>query len=299
MKLLLELRDKDIGAISKKSIMKERAASRAILMNNGKIALMNVTKHSYHKLPGGGVEKGESIEEALLREMKEETGCKIKIIAELGKIIEHRTHLGIIQTSYCYLAEVVKKGKPEFDKGELSAGYKLEWVKIDEAIKKFNLQKSVVFPGWIDEKDKPALYKLARCFVFPSLYEGFGIPIIEAMAAGTPVVSSNKSCLPEVGGDGAIFADPENPGEFAKKIREVLSDENLANRLIEKGREVSLPVEIGQANDTQIEIKSGLAEGQTIITGQNGSTSGNPQSSGSSPFSSGFRGAGGGVLFRR
>ncbi|HIG96805.1 MAG TPA: NUDIX domain-containing protein [Candidatus Aenigmarchaeota archaeon] len=135
MKLLLELRDKDIGAISKKSIMKERAASRAILMNNGKIALMNVTKHSYHKLPGGGIEKGESIEEALLREMKEETGCKIKIIAELGKIIEHRTHLGIIQTSYCYLAEVVKKGKPEFDKGELSAGYKLEWVKIDEAIK--------------------------------------------------------------------------------------------------------------------------------------------------------------------
>src|SRR3989338_671928 len=70
-------------------------------------------------------------------------------------------------------------------------------------------------------------------------------------------------------------------------------------RLIEKGREVSIPVEIGQANDTQIEIKSGLAEGQTIITGQNGSTSGNPQSSGSSPFSSGFRGAGGGVLFRR
>src|SRR3989338_5734113 len=90
MKLLLELRDKDIGAISKKSIMKERAASRAILMNNGKIALMNVTKHSYHKLPGGGIEKGESIEEALLREMKEETGCKIKIIAELGKIIDEK-----------------------------------------------------------------------------------------------------------------------------------------------------------------------------------------------------------------
>jgi len=71
-------------------------------------------------------------------------------------------------------------------------------------------------------------------------------------------------------------------------------------RLLEKGREVSLPVEIGQANDTQIEIKSGLTEGQTVITSQNSSTSGNNnQSSGNSPFSGGFRGSGGGGIFRR
>ena len=147
MKLLLELRDKDIGAISKKSIMKERSASRAILMNNGKMALMNVTKHGYHKLPGGGVEKGESIKEALFREMKEETGCKVKIIGEVGKIIEHRTHLGIIQTSYCFLAEVMEKGKPEFDKGELQAGYELEWAAVDQTLKIIKKEKPWTYDG--------------------------------------------------------------------------------------------------------------------------------------------------------
>lgn len=111
--------------------------------------------------------------------------------------------------------------------------------KIDEVIKKYSLQKSVIFTGWIDEEDKPALYKLARCFVFPSLYEGFGIPIIEAMAAGTPVVSSNKSCLPEVGRNGAVYADPKNPEEFAQKIHEILSDENLRNNFIEKGTKIA------------------------------------------------------------
>jgi len=111
--------------------------------------------------------------------------------------------------------------------------------KIDGAIKKYDLQKNIVFPGWIDEEDKPTLYKLARCFVFPSLYEGFGIPIVEAMAAGVPVISSNITCLTEVGKDGAIFADPGKPEEFTKKIHEVLSDENLRDNLIEKGTEIA------------------------------------------------------------
>jgi glycosyltransferase involved in cell wall biosynthesis len=108
--------------------------------------------------------------------------------------------------------------------------------KIDKAIINYNLEKCVVFPGWIDEGDKPALYKLAQCFVFPSLYEGFGLPIIEAMASGAPVVSSNKSCLSEIGRDGAIFVNPENPKEFSQKIHGVLSDENLKNNLIGNGQ---------------------------------------------------------------
>ena len=111
--------------------------------------------------------------------------------------------------------------------------------KIDNVTKKFKLQKSVLFPGWIDEEDKAALFKLASCFVFPSLYEGFGIPIIEAMAAGTPVVSSNSSCLPEVGGAGAIFCDPKDAEGFAKMIDDAISDESLRNDLVQKGKVVA------------------------------------------------------------
>ena len=111
--------------------------------------------------------------------------------------------------------------------------------KIDKTIKKYNLESCVIFPGWIDEKDKPALYKLASCFVFPSLYEGFGIPIIEAMAAGAPVVSSGIACLTEVGGNAVLFADPKKPEEFAQKIHEILSNENLRKDLVRKGTETA------------------------------------------------------------
>jgi glycosyltransferase involved in cell wall biosynthesis len=111
--------------------------------------------------------------------------------------------------------------------------------KIDDIIKKDNLDDKVIFPGWIDEKDKPALLQMAVCFVFPSLYEGFGIPVIEAMAAGVPVVCADIPVLREIGEDAALFGDPKNPEDFAEKIHSVLSDENLRRSLIEKGIEIA------------------------------------------------------------
>ena len=145
MKLISELKDEDVGWKSKKAEMTQRLAARAILLKNNKIALLHVTKHGYHKLPGGGVESKESIEQALFREVLEETGCKIRIIGIIGKIIEYRTQENTIQTSFCYLAEVVEEGKPKFDRGEMEDGFKLEWVSANNAIK-------------LLEKDRPQTY---------------------------------------------------------------------------------------------------------------------------------------------
>ena len=110
--------------------------------------------------------------------------------------------------------------------------------KIDEAVGKYNLQISVIFPGWIEENDKPIIYQLASCFVFPSLYEGFGIPIIEAMAAGIPVVCSDIPVLREIGEGAVLFCDPKNSHEFAEKIDQALN-ENLREDLIERGKNIS------------------------------------------------------------
>ncbi|MEK7377033.1 MAG: glycosyltransferase family 1 protein, partial [Candidatus Margulisiibacteriota bacterium] len=91
---------------------------------------------------------------------------------------------------------------------------------------------------WIDNvetKDLPALYSMASLLVYPSLYEGFGLPILEAMACGVPVITSNISSMPEVAGDAAVLIDPNGIDEIAKAIKDVLGDEHLRQSLISKG----------------------------------------------------------------
>jgi len=107
--------------------------------------------------------------------------------------------------------------------------------RIDVLVEQYKLKDDVIFPGYIDNEDLPILYKLAKVFVFPSLYEGFGIPPLEAMASGTPVVVSDKSCLPETVGDAGLVVDPEDSEVFAEAIYRAMYDEPLRYALIEKG----------------------------------------------------------------
>lgn len=113
-----------------------RRAARAVVFDaDGNIALLNVTKHGYHKLPGGGIEGEESKEETLNRECLEEIGCSIEITGELGKIIEYRKQFGVKQLSYGYVAKVVgEKGTPQFVDEEIEEGFQVEWRTLDEAI---------------------------------------------------------------------------------------------------------------------------------------------------------------------
>ena len=104
-------------------------------------------------------------------------------------------------------------------------------------VHRFQLHPHVRFFGFVQEETLAALYRLASVFVFPSLYEGFGLPPLEAMAAGTPVVTSNVSSLPEVVGDAALLIDPMDAGAIADAMARVLSDEALRADLIRRGRE--------------------------------------------------------------
>ncbi len=97
------------------------------------------------------------------------------------------------------------------------------------------LRDQVVITGFVDDADLPALYSGARAFAFPSLYEGFGLPPLEAMACGVPVVSSNTSSLPEVVGDAALCVNPRSVDELEEALRLAIEDEPVRNTLIEKG----------------------------------------------------------------
>lgn len=104
-------------------------------------------------------------------------------------------------------------------------------------VNKLSLKDDVIFTDYIDENDKSIIYNMASLFVFPSLYEGFGIPVLEAMASSVPVITSNVSSLPEVAGDAAILVEPKDIKSIAKYMSKVLADKKLRNNLIREGHE--------------------------------------------------------------
>ena len=103
------------------------------------------------------------------------------------------------------------------------------------AVHRCKLHTHVRFFGFVPDRTLAVLYRLADAFVFPSLYEGFGLPPLEAMASGTPVVTSNVSSLPEVAGDAAVLVDPYRPEAIADGIHRILSDDALRDQLRVKG----------------------------------------------------------------
>jgi len=98
------------------------------------------------------------------------------------------------------------------------------------------LGPSVIRPGFISDDDLAALYSATRCFVFPSLYEGFGLPLLEAMACGAPIVASDRTSIPEVLGDAGILVDAQHPDAIADGIEQVLLSESVAADLRTRGR---------------------------------------------------------------
>lgn len=111
------------------------------------------------------------------------------------------------------------------------------------SIDRLQLQERVIFPGYVADGDLAALYTMARVFVYPSTFEGFGLPVLEAMACGTPVITTNVSSLPEVAGDAAILISPDDIPALRQALRSLLSDQalhtELSGRALARSKEFS------------------------------------------------------------
>ncbi len=119
-------------------------------------------------------------------------------------------------------------------------GKKKGYITEDKEIFNFLLNNStlkgnVIFTDYVENNELPVLYNSAALFVFPSFYEGFGLPPLEAMACGCPVIAANVASLPEICGDAACYVDPYDEKELAEKIISVLFNKHLKKELIEKG----------------------------------------------------------------
>jgi glycosyltransferase involved in cell wall biosynthesis len=106
---------------------------------------------------------------------------------------------------------------------------------LGKLVRESGLDERVILAGYVPDEDIPVLYRNASVFVYPSLYEGFGLPPLEAMACGTPVITSNLSSIPEVVGDAAVLIDPYNTAEIAQAIASVLKNEGLRDSLRTSG----------------------------------------------------------------
>jgi glycosyltransferase involved in cell wall biosynthesis len=123
------------------------------------------------------------------------------------------------------------------DELKLVVAGRLGWLYTDilTTVRRLALADAVIFTGFVDDEDLPHLYRGAELFVFPSLYEGFGLPILEAMASGVPVVMSNTASMPEVAGDAAILVSPHDPQAIAEGMARVLAEDQLRQVLTQKG----------------------------------------------------------------
>lgn len=150
----------------------------------------------------------------------------------IGRLEERKNIVRIIEAfemlkeKYQIPHELLLVGKPGY-------GYD----RIKQQIAKSKYQSAIIEKGYVAEEEKWPLLQNADVFLFPTLYEGFGIPVLEAQSVGVPVVTSSTSSLPEVAGDGAVFVDPTSVESIAEGAQKLLSDEGMRNGIISKGRE--------------------------------------------------------------
>lgn len=155
---------------------------------------------------------------------------KEKYILFVGTI-QPRKNLSILIKAF----SIFSKTYPQF---KLLIVGKKGWLyqKIFNEVKNLSLEKKIIFTDFVNDKELANLYYQAFCLVMPSLYEGFGIPILEAMSFDCPVISSFSSSLPEIGGDACLYFNPYDVNDLVNKLFQLTENKNLRNQLIQKGR---------------------------------------------------------------
>lgn len=146
----------------------------------------------------------------------------------VGSIIERKQLLQIVK-ALKQLNGVVKLPLVVIGNGKKYKQQVLDYIKSN------NLEQSVLFPDYVQNEDLPYVYNAARIFIYPSVYEGFGIPVIESLFCKTPVITSNLSSLPEAAGVGALYVEPDKPESIAHAIVQLLTNVDLYKQLITDG----------------------------------------------------------------
>lgn len=162
-----------------------------------------------------------------IKKTRSEYGLPDQYLLNIGTIEERKNLLTLLK------AMTLIKDIPLVVIGKKKSYFK----KIQRFISRNKLHKRVLFLENVPTEDLPAIYKGAEIFIYPSLYEGFGIPLIEALTCGTPVITTKDGCFPEAGGENSVYIDPANHGQLAQEIKKLLASPELRKNMKDKGLE--------------------------------------------------------------
>ncbi|MFZ2226191.1 MAG: glycosyltransferase family 1 protein [Candidatus Moraniibacteriota bacterium] len=177
-------------------------------------------------------------DENLIR-VKEKYNLPFKFILYLGTIEPRKNISGLVR-AYSQLQEFAQKSNNlELLKYKLVIAGSNGWLdgEIFREIANSKFKEKIILPGFISNEDKVYVYNLATLFVYPSFFEGFGFPPLEAMQCGVPVITSNNSSLPEICAEAGMLIDPDQPGEIARAMEQILENRALREKLIAVGLE--------------------------------------------------------------
>ena len=161
-----------------------------------------------------------------------------KFVLNVGGIHERKNIVRLIHAFAILVEERGYAGKLIITGSVSGAPYQRKMKRIcDASVKETGMENRIVFTDFISEKELDSLFRMADLLIYPSLYEGFGIPILEAMKMGLPVITSNITAMPEVANDAAYLVDPNNVEEMASAMSKLLENDQLREELIEKGLE--------------------------------------------------------------
>lgn len=166
----------------------------------------------------------------MIERTKEKYGVRDPYVLFVGNI-EPRKNIETLVSACAELRNATEYKYPLVVVGKKDWHFPVVW----ETVRKHRAQDSTIFTGSVDADDLASLYRGAELFAFPSLSEGFGIPVLEAMACGTPVIASNRTSIPEIAGDAALLVEPLNAHEIVLAMYRMFSDAALRKQCIERG----------------------------------------------------------------
>jgi glycosyltransferase involved in cell wall biosynthesis len=172
--------------------------------------------------------------------------------------IDPRKNVSYLLRGFAAYSANTKKPLPLVFAGHISN--QKEYPEVQKLIQNLGLEKSVLQVGYVAEEDLPCFFSMANAFLFPSLYEGFGLPVIQAMAAGCPVITTKLSSIPEVAGEAALFMDTVNPASIAECIDAITGHPELKEKLVKRGKQQARKFSWEQTAKTTVEVYLDVAE---------------------------------------